>query len=116
EEIREYRGDGELAYSIRRVETEITQPLNLTLLSHEPTYIGTLAKALLALEANQSTPFTERLIKEWKRRVQEVAGSAAFLPLHITESDAWETKARSALITECRRLIQELLNQKRDAN
>lgn len=105
----------ELQVSVRKVTHQCSVKVeNLETLSKEPTPAGLLAKAILDLEAGESSEFLEILKKEGWSSIKALNSYNTYLPLR--DSEKIEQLDRGdmdgLLIQECHRLLSELMQTK----
>lgn len=107
--------DSQCEIHIRTIAYKTSPRLDINHLANDPSYIGVLATAIKALEANEGTPFTDKLIADWKIRYKRLINSSVFLPLsiHNTEEEL-EEMARENILRECKVLISELNSQRNE--
>lgn len=101
--------------SIRKVEFDVLPSIDLASLVEDPSYLGVLAEAILALEKGEETPFTKRLKADCMKRYLLVAQSNTYAPLHQEAVDGGsilDTLFTRYALDECKRLINELYARK----
>jgi len=103
--------------SVRKVTNAIRPAIqDLGELAKQPSPAGILAESILALEDNRSTPFLEEYIRKWNPRLQDINDASTYQPLHLTQRlnqkiDENDSIAKKYVLTECRRLLGELMMQ-----
>ncbi len=99
---------------VRKVKMELTPEVeNLQELARQSSPAGLLAETIIALEANQMTPFAEKLLAQWHLKRDNLNVSEIYLPLknipafenHLT------AEGKVQILHECRRLLGTLLMQ-----
>ncbi len=95
---------------VNRVEPEIA---NLEQLAGQTTPVGMLAQAILDLQANRTSGFTDRLLERFQTGLDEINHAGTYHPLKLTEEGgtAEPGEAPQYLLQECRRLLAALLRQ-----
>lgn len=101
--------------SVRKVDSQLKPEVgNLVQLAQQASPAGMLANTILAIEDKKSTPFLDKLIEEWHKKVKILNQVGAYSPLS-SDNRLIESVNEKALISikeECNRLLSELLNQK----
>ncbi len=83
---------------------------NLENLALEKSPVGVLAETILALRAGSTTPFLERLTREWENQAKLITSSSGYQPLQAGFARSGNPrKAKDFLEKECNRLLAELL-------
>jgi len=107
----------ETTASIRKVVNRIQPKVeNLGELAKQPDPTGILAKAILDIQAGNSSEFLTNLSEEFWRKLSNVNAARTYQPLRKADeqySDSSET-ANEFLLQECEQLLAELLSQKGD--
>ncbi|MFW5754542.1 MAG: metallophosphoesterase family protein [Marinilabiliaceae bacterium] len=113
--IREdYQTGDEFQTSVRKVEFDIRPSVeNMEKLATESSPAGLLAQTIVAIENGDSTPFLDSLIRKWKNGVERVNNASTFqeLKTHSKILEAEEETARKEILSECKKILGELLNQ-----
>jgi DNA repair exonuclease SbcCD nuclease subunit len=101
--------------SVRKVEYHIRPAVkDMAELAKEPSPAGLMAETILAIEDGSSTPLLETLLQKWRTGVDRINNAPPYHPLKSTNylidtSDEW---GRQEILTECKKILSELLNQK----
>ena len=114
--VRDYsqQTDSGTAIVVRSVSSNLQPSVkNLQELSAQESPAGILAQSILALELNQTNPFLEKLLIEWKHKQQLLNTSIVYQPLHVPGKavDENEPDAKKYILQECNRLLAELMAQ-----
>ncbi|MGQ1889751.1 metallophosphoesterase family protein [Thermophagus sp. OGC60D27] len=101
--------------TVRKVDYDIMPTIeHLSDLAKESSPAGLLAETILAIQNGQSTPLLNQLIKKWKNSVERINNSPTYHRLktnhRIVKPD--DHTAKREILTQCRRLLAELLIQK----
>ncbi|MEX2411686.1 MAG: DNA repair exonuclease, partial [Candidatus Paceibacterota bacterium] len=107
----------ETVASIRKVINRIEPKVqNLEELAKQPDPTGLLAKAILDLQAGNSSEFITILSEEFGRKLSSVNAASTYQPLRKAEEQYVESSeaAKEFLLQECEQLLAELLSQKGD--
>lgn len=105
----------ETVVNIRKVENRARPAIeNLEELANQPTPPGILAKAILELERDNTSPLLENLVAKMKEKIGSANRSRTYQPLSRFEEqlDETEESARELLLSESRKLLGELISQK----
>jgi len=102
--------------SVRKVTNEIRPAImDMGELAKQSSPAGILADSILALEDNRSTPFLEEYIRKWNSRYQNINDASSYQPLRLAQRLNQKVDnnsiAKKYVLTECRRLLGELLMQ-----
>ena len=110
----DYKTGDEFQTSVRKVEFDIRPTVeNMEKLAAESSPAGLLARTILAIENGDSTPFLDSLIRKWKNGVERINNAPTFQELKTSSKTLGmeEETARREILTECKKILGELLNQ-----
>lgn len=117
EEVLMYSGSNSFEEKIRSIRLDIHPGIKAESFLGDPSYMGVLAHAIRALEEGRTNDFIERLKKQWRVKYDMMIQSNIYSPLSPpTDSDEWERKMTDSLLKECKRLLTELYNQRKNEN
>lgn len=115
EEALMYSGSNSFEEKVRRIRSDINPGIDTESFLNDPSYMGVLAQAILALEKGETNNFIEQLKKQWKDTCEAMMQSNAYTPLvHPWRWDEPEKTMTDSLLKECRRLFTELYNQRKN--
>lgn len=104
----------ETKISIRKISFQIKPKIdNLEELALESSPAGIIAKSIIALENNESTPFSDRLLQNWKKIHRSTHQSMIYNPIIEMENvkEPTEEIQKQYLLTECNRILTALIEQ-----
>lgn len=117
EEVSLYSGGHSFEEKIRKVRLNINPRIQVASFLNDPSYMGVLAHAILALEEGKSNDFIEQLKGQWKGRYEAMIQSNVYTPLPaLSDPKEQESRMTDSLLKECKRLFTELYNQRKDEN
>jgi len=117
EEILMYSGSNTFEEKIRKIRLNINPGINVESFLNDPSYMGVLAHAIIALEKGRSNDFIEQLKKQWKAKYETMIQSNVYTPLSSPpDQDELERKMTGSILKECKRLFTELYNQRKNEN
>ncbi len=106
---------GRTRIQVRKLHYEIRPSVSdLADLARQPSPVGRLAAAILALEEGRSTPFVDALQEKWMETALNTGSALVYQPLRNTKPAAvkkGDQDAKAYLLNECNRLLSELLAQ-----
>jgi DNA repair exonuclease SbcCD nuclease subunit len=115
EELLMYSGSNSFEEKVRRIRLDIDQGINAESFLNDPSCMGVLAQAILALEKGETNVFIEQLKKQWKDKYEAMTQSNAYTPLvRLPGRDEPERIMTDSILKECRRLFTELYNQRKN--
>ena len=110
-----YWSEDELNLSVRKVEFDIRPAVeNMEELAKESSPAGLLAETILAIQNGQSTPLLNELLKKWKAAAERISNSPVYQNLRSNDRiiNVDNQTGKKEILTQCKRLLGELLNQK----
>lgn len=113
--IEDYRQELETGTKIiiRKVTNRVQPAVeNLGELAREKSPAGKLAESIMALEKGETTPFIDKLTKEWQRKQQKVNNTGTYFPLRSEKQlpEPNDKLAREYILKECNQLLNTLIN------
>lgn len=102
--------------SVRSLNYDTQPRIRIEQYTSDPSYMGFIAKAIIALENGVSDDFTDKLVAEWKTMYTTLAESPVYKPLNIPiEAGDLEQEARTAILAQYKQIISEF-NRLRNEN
>jgi len=101
--------------SVRKIDYDIQPAIErLTDLAKEASPAGLLAETILAIQNERTTPLLNNLIRKWKEEAERINNAPVFSRLKTNHRimELTEQTAKNEILTQCRRLLAELLTQK----
>lgn len=101
--------------SVRKIDYDLMPAIErLTNLAQEASPAGLLAETILAIQNGNNTPLLNNLIKKWKDEAERINNAPVFYRLKTNHRtiDPNDHTAKREILTQCRRLLAELLIQK----
>ena len=86
---------------------------NLQHLADQPTPPGILAQTILDLENSRNTELTDKLLLKFEDELHAANSANTYDALRMNNQQYSSEDARDLVLNECRRLLSELLSQKR---
>jgi DNA repair exonuclease SbcCD nuclease subunit len=114
EELLMYSGSNSFEEKVRKIRLDIDQEIDTASFLNDPSYMGVLVQAILALEKGETNSFIEQLKKQWKDNCEAMTQSNAYTPLVQGRHYEPEKIMTDSLLKECRRLFTELYNQRKN--
>jgi len=115
-EVLDYSGSTSFTEKIRCINYRVNPRIKIESFIHDPSYMGVLANAILAMECGKENDFVDQLKKQWKDKYEMMMQSNTYTSLSAMESSDLDHKMNVSILEECKRLFTELYNQRKDAN